>query len=155
VCAARRAGLCLLATVVACVAYVAPNPAPEGVSALEGTNWTLVDVGGQIPVAGSKVTLSFGNGGVQGTDGCNRYSGPYALTGSALRVGPNLASTRMACPQDVMAHADAFMNALLNTRSYRIGHGELYLLAEDGKPLARFKGAAGRLAAIERGTDQR
>ena len=139
-CAARRTGWGLLATVAACVAPADSQPMPVVTSPLEGTRWTLVEGAGQAPPASSTATLSFGNDGVQGTDGCNRYSGPYSLTGSALRVGPNLASTRMACPQEVMARADAFMNALIGARSFLIRDGLLQLLAEDGKTLARLQG---------------
>jgi heat shock protein HslJ len=140
-CGASRAVLGLLATLTACVAQTVNQPAPVDASPLEGTHWTLVEAAGQGPVANSDATLGFESGRVQGTDGCNRYSGPYAQTGSALRIGPNLASTRMACPPEVMARADAFMKALIETRSLLVRDGELQLLAEDGKPLARFKGA--------------
>ena len=140
VCVVRRAGLGLLATVAAGVASAAADPAPAVASPLEGTNWTLAEAAGEAPLAGSTATLSFGQGQVQGTDGCNRYSGPYALAGSALRIGPNLAATMMACPQEVMERAGAFMDALIGARGYRIGNGQLQLLAADGKPLARFKG---------------
>ena len=148
-CTVRRVGWGLLTMVAVCVAQAGTQLAPAVAAPLEGTNWTLVEAAGKVAVTGNTATLSFGGGRVQGSDGCNRYSGPYTLTGSTLRIGPNLASTMMACPEEVMAQAGAFMNALISARSYRIDSGELQLLAEVGKPLARFKGQQAARTADE------
>ncbi len=55
-----------------------------------------------------------------GSDGCNRISGTYAVSGSSLtfKLGP---STLMACPEDVMKQADDFTKGLSETASYRDG----------------------------------
>ncbi len=41
-------------------------------------------------------TIRFEAERVNGTDGCNQFSGPYKRDGSKLTLGP-LASTQMAC----------------------------------------------------------
>jgi len=104
---------------------------------LAGTAWILSTLHGRSLVAGSTVTLRFEGDRVQGSDGCNRYSAPYAASGSTLEVGPAIASTRMACAQPLMDQAEAFMRVLAQARAYRIQAGQLELLTADGKLLAR------------------
>ena len=103
---------------------------------LEGTSWVLAALpapsGGEL-AAGPPVTLGFERDRVSGSDGCNRFSTTYTAQGSSLAVAPRgAASTRMACPPDVTARADAFMAALAGTASYRVEGQRLLLLAADG-----------------------
>ena len=46
-----------------------------------------------------------------GSSGCNTYDGPYTTNGNIAAIGP-LATTRMACAEDVMAQETAFLAAL-------------------------------------------
>ena len=73
----------------------------------EGTPWRLVQLGGQSvsamggdPKAEPRVQFSAGSrdndSRITGSGGCNRLSGNYQRSDSALRIGP-IASTRMAC----------------------------------------------------------
>jgi len=105
-------------------------------SDLDGTAWVLSSLPGRSLVVGSSVTVHFEGGRVQGSDGCNRYSAPYMITGSALQVSPAGAATQMACPQPLMEQAEVFMRALTQARAYRILSGQLELLAADGTVLA-------------------
>jgi heat shock protein HslJ len=63
------------------------------------------------PLAGTELTAVFRLNKVAGSSGCNTYQGPYTTNGSVAAIGP-LASTRMACPDDVMAQETAFLAAL-------------------------------------------
>lgn len=64
------------------------------------------------PIAGTTLTATFTpDGQVAGNAGCNQYSGPYKLDGTALTVGP-LVTTRMACDQPIMDQETAFLAAL-------------------------------------------
>ena len=111
-----------------CMANV---PAPKA-QELPDTNWTLSALDGKPPLAGSRITLSFASGRVQGTDGCNRYSGPYTASGSALTVGPDVAATMMGCEPALMQQASVFMQALMGSRNFHIDGNRLELRTPDG-----------------------
>ena len=63
------------------------------------------------PLPGTELTAVFRLVKVSGSSGCNTYQGPYTTNGSIAAIGP-LASTRIACPDDVMAQETAFLAAL-------------------------------------------
>ena len=106
---------------------------------LEGIEWQLSWWSDQPETTGEgtpTLALDSQRGMLAGTDGCNRYTGSYDLTGDGgLQLGL-LASTRRACPD--MAQADGFQRMLGRVRSYRINEDVLILLQEDGKVLARM-----------------
>jgi len=115
-------------------------PQPASTAPLVGTEWTLVELGGQ-PVglgAGEKpatLSLSEADKHASGFSGCNRMSGTYELEGSTLRFGP-MAVTRMACATG-MDLETKFLAALQATRGYRLAAEGLELTGETGT-LARF-----------------
>jgi len=113
---------------------------------LDGTAWVLSGLPGRALLATATPTLQFAGGRLSGSDGCNRYSGPYTGQGGALRVGSQLASTQMACPPDVTAQSQAYLAALTGARSYRVVDGRLDILAADGRPLATFAAQSQSLA---------
>jgi heat shock protein HslJ len=59
----------------------------------------------------SQLEVVFGIGSVGGSAGCNSFSGTYGTNGNVVRVG-QLATTRKACPQEVMDQEAAFLEAL-------------------------------------------
>lgn len=131
----------------------APEPPP-----LDGTAWVLALLPGRTPTGGQPATLRFGDGRAQGSDGCNRYTVPYAARGAALEVGPRGAGTQMACAPEVMQQAEAFNAALNAARSYRVAGRSLQLLDAGGAVLATFAaqsttlaGTSWRVTAINNG----
>ena len=50
------------------------------------------------PVSGTTLTATFTGDTVEGSAGCNDYSGPYKLDGDKVAIGP-LVTTRKACEQ--------------------------------------------------------
>lgn len=56
-----------------------------------------------------------------------------------ITFGPNLASTRMACEEAVMAQESAYLDLLERVSGYEIGGGELRLTDSNGNVLARFQ----------------
>jgi heat shock protein HslJ len=64
-----------------------------------------------VPIAGTSLEVTFGLLNVSGFSGCNSFSGTYSTNGNVVRIG-GLASTRIACPQDVMDQESAFLAAL-------------------------------------------
>ena len=64
-----------------------------------------------VPLEGTELTAIFRLAKVGGSSGCNTYDGPYTTNGTIAAIGP-LATTRMACADDVMAQETAFLSAL-------------------------------------------
>ena len=94
--------------------------APEG-PALEGTNWVLsdsTDLG--VSLDGVTVSARFQDGTVAGTSGCNSYTGPYEVDGEDLTIGPEIASTQMACEDPQAAVEQAYLAALPEVASFAI-----------------------------------
>jgi heat shock protein HslJ len=127
----RMMALLLSAALGAC-SSVPQNAEPPS---LDGTAWVLSDLPGRALPPGQPPTLQFQAGTATGSDGCNRYTAQYTSKGGALAVSPG-AMTRMACPEDRMQLADAFMAALTGAKRYRVSSGTLDLLGADGAVLA-------------------
>ncbi len=101
---------------------------------LDGTTWILGTLDGRPPLPGTDVTLSFEAGAAFGSDGCNRYRVSYELAGEGrFTVRPGMATTLMACAEDVMVQAAAYGAALRATASARLlDDGALALAEADG-----------------------
>jgi heat shock protein HslJ len=106
---------------------------------LDGTAWTLSTLSSSAAESVSHVTLEFSKGRVQGTDGCNHYSGSYRAGDGKFAVAPDLISTQMACPTPIMERASAYISALLGARNYLLGEGQVQLLGADMSLLVTLK----------------
>lgn len=110
------------------IEVVSQVPAYEGEAlTLEGPEWGLVAFGAEDMVNYQPdlglITANFGDGAVTGNAGCNRYNGSYEIDGDMM-VGAitisEVASTRMLCPDEVMAAENAYFSALESTAAYAI-----------------------------------
>jgi putative lipoprotein len=114
------------------------QPTPRAV--LENTYWKLVEINGrpaQVLPGEREAHILLLSGRASGSSGCNKLMGGYALAGpGVLRIGP-LASTRMACPPDMMAQETALLDAFERATAYRI-EGEALALLQGDAVLARF-----------------
>ncbi len=63
------------------------------------------------PIEGTSLTAVFGIASVGGSAGCNQYTGTYGTNGNVVRIG-RLATTRIACPDEIMAQETAFLAAM-------------------------------------------
>ena len=113
---------------------------------LDGSAWVMASLPGRSLVPDATPTARFEDGRVAGSDGCNRYSLPFAVEGSAIEIGPMGPSTRMACPEPTMVQAEAFTAALISARTFRRGDGTLELLDASGAVAVRFQAQAHSLA---------
>lgn len=78
---------------------------------IAGSSWTFVSIGG-VPVAPDRPTsLSFDGTRLNGSAGCNRFSGAYTAEGRRLTAGP-LMATEMACPGPAMTQEAAFFKLM-------------------------------------------
>ena len=116
-----------------------PEPEPtEPVSGRELTDieWLLVGYGSQDaptePLPGSSVTLSFGDGELGGSAGCNHYFGDLAIDGATIEVGM-LGSTMMWC-ENFMEQESAFLELLggAQTFAWEPENGRLTIEAKGG-----------------------
>lgn len=156
---------CLLAAALAagCAAKPAPSgaaapPSPPAPPTFEGTAWTLASLESRPVPSGSGATLRFEGERVSGSDGCNRFAGPWSGRGASLKIGPNLAATQRACPDAQRALAEAYGRALLAATAWRIDGTTLRLLGDGGTSLASLEpqptglaGTAWRIVAYNTG----
>jgi heat shock protein HslJ len=120
---------------------VPPVPLP-----LVGTAWTLTTIASGDAVSsvlnGTEITAEFtADGTVSGTAGCNRYSGSYTRMDDQLSFSA-LASTKMACADDVMAQESAFFASMERVASYAIDGAQLSVFDASGALLLGFDGTA-------------
>jgi heat shock protein HslJ len=115
---------------------------------LEGTEWVLRELSeGEDAPAEPELTLVFDDGRLFGSSGCNSYSGSVEqaeFVATALAVGP-LASTRMACPDEIMDIEQRYLAALQSAGAWGFGPGHLLIqygtdetfgtLVFEGRPL--------------------
>jgi heat shock protein HslJ len=140
--------VCLLALgLLALVACGPASAAPVVASVdLAGTSWVLSSLDGDLPLAGTTVTLQFGQDGtVAGSDGCNRFSTTFTQEGYDLTIDQPMASTMMACLEPVMDQALAFMSALEQTANFT-GTERQMILQDGNRILASFVASSQNLA---------
>jgi heat shock protein HslJ len=109
------------------------EPPPQ----LAGVNWKVTSFNNTrhavVGVLGqSSITLSFKDGQVAGSGGCNNFHGTYATEGSKLQVGP-LATTRRACEEPLMTQEQQFLAALASAVTWSIDGNVLDMHRADGE----------------------
>jgi heat shock protein HslJ len=81
-----------------------------------------------------------------GDSGCNTYRASYTTSGSKLSIGPDIASTQMACPPLPTAVETAYLGRLTKVARYAISASTLTLAGSDGTVLLTFRAAPGASA---------
>lgn len=134
----------LAALLLACGTRPGPTPADGqtgGAStALEGTEWTLLSLNGERPIAGTELTLEFHSGNeIDGSAGCNSFGGTYAVDGNSLTI-TELYHTEMACtePDGVMEQEQTYVELLRQTAGYTVTDDELTLVNDAGDTILTF-----------------
>ena len=108
-------------------------PAPS----LEGVTWEVTGYnnGRQAVVSprlGTSLTLSFENGAVTGSSGCNSFRATYTQEGNRLTIGP-AATTRKLCTEEgVMEQEREFLAALQAVYTWTVRDELLDVHFEDG-----------------------
>jgi len=146
--ARRRTGLCLVAVLLVLVAVACDDSgdssdAPTSkTTPLVGTNWILTDspsLGAGLTV--NDVSANFAAKRVSGSSGCNSYNAGYTVDGSAMTIGPDIASTQRACAAGPTAVERAYLDRLVKVRSYAIKGGTLSLFGTGNSLLLAFTSA--------------
>jgi putative lipoprotein len=108
---------------------------------VENTDWKLTRLGEESVAAASQekephFILNSENHRVTGSGGCNRLTGSYELKGDQLKFN-QMAGTMMACIEG-MDTEKAFLDALTQTKTWKISGQQLELFDAGGKLLATF-----------------
>lgn len=115
----------------------------DDLGALANRVWSLETFGvGDVrvpPLEGTEITLAFsGDGRTSGAGGCNRYFGSYESGESGALSFGQIATTRMACPTEIMDQEKAFLQALGDMDRYEIDGDRLRLRNADGTGVLTF-----------------
>lgn len=78
---------------------------------LDGTSWEIVAVNGAALLPDGNSRISFADGRMSGTAGCNNFSGGFTASNASLRFAP-LALTRKACAPALMAQERSAVDIL-------------------------------------------
>ena len=97
-------------------------------------------------MTGVTVTAEFAAGKVTGNSGCNRYGGSYRVDGDKLTIGPEIASTLMACVAGPTAVEQAYLARLPRVTSYAIRGTTLTLVGSGDKTLLVYEAIDGAKA---------
>ena len=106
----------------------------ERISNLEDKTWVLESYGEQdnlqAVLEGTQITATFDSaeGRVNGSAGCNTYSGDSHISKNNLSI-PLITSTEMYClePEGVMEQEQQYLTALRGAESFEIKDGKLYI----------------------------
>ena len=107
-------------------------------TSLDGSSWTLVEGAGVSVPDGVTMTIEFEGGRASGTGGCNRFTGSYDEDGESISLG-QVASTRMACSEEVMSSETAYLSALESVSSWSASEGALVLSDSSGEELLQYE----------------
>jgi heat shock protein HslJ len=80
------------------------------------------------------VTATFTEDGqLSGSDGCNQYDTTYEIDGDSISIAPEIATTRVACEDEVEAQAQEYYAALANATTWSVDvQGNLELRDDSG-----------------------
>lgn len=127
----------VLLVVAACGGSVEPTAVAEQPANLTGTEWVVTTLFGADTIAGTTITLQFGDERLEGFAGCNGYSAPYSATAEGSLKVIEVAMTEVDCPepQGVLTQEGVLEQALLAAARYELGFGTLALVDESGRTI--------------------
>jgi heat shock protein HslJ len=128
------------------------DPAP----AVLDRSWTFVSGHGPegpiAPVPGHPITLEIEGDRWAGSAGCNRYTTTVTFDGASATVSPGIATTLMACADDVIATELAYLVALQAVQNVDAGDDRLTLLGPGVELAFRSTIAAAPTSVAQPGT---
>ena len=104
---------------------------------LDGSTWKVTSYNNNrqavVGVLGdAEITLSFADGEVSGSAGCNNFHGTYVVEGDRIEFGP-ARTTRMTCEEPLMTQEQQFLAALASAVTWRIDGNVLDMHRADGE----------------------
>jgi heat shock protein HslJ len=131
----------MLLTAVLCLFVTGCAPIGQGgtPTVLDNTSWVLERLHGQPVIQGRRLTLNFEKNKINGSTGCNSYSGSYTGKNDGTWHTEEISATEMACsPSQVMVQEEQFFDALKTATAYEIINEKLTLKSGEGQALAVF-----------------
>jgi heat shock protein HslJ len=130
-------GLCIgLFVLAGCVPWAAETASSD----LTGPLWSLDTINNQPLVPGSGISAQFtSDGKLSGSAGCNQYSGTYSVSGNTMKISSSLATTMMACQQNIMDQENAYLKALGEVKNYTVSGDQLTLSDANNNSLLVYK----------------
>jgi len=124
---------------------VPPTATPVPPFNLEGTAWILLtyaNADGDLAdvLAESLIDVTFADGRITGTAGCNRYFADLQTADGTLTLGP-IGATRMACGEALDTQEIAYLAALERAATYTVADGQLHFVDADGVTVLVFREA--------------
>ena len=122
---------------------VSTGSAPEAVTvaSLNGKSFVSTAVTGHTLVPGSQIMMSFDNGTLRASAGCNSIGGTYTITNSILNGGDNFSSTMMGCDSDLMAQ-DEWLAGFLGAAPALSMDGDVLTMTAKGSTITMGPSAA-------------
>lgn len=109
---------------------------------LRDRDWRLVAVTGfqSIPDGATTPTARFATDGrFAANTGCNSAGAAYTVEGDRLTIRPLLATKRACADPEGNSLESAYLEAIEQTRSFRIANDRLELLSGEGTVVAQFR----------------
>jgi heat shock protein HslJ len=96
------------------------------------TEWKLISLNNQDPVAGARITLNIFEDSFNGTTGCNAYNARYTLKGDNISIS-EMVVTEQYCeePPGIMDQERVYTEILGNAVRILVEDSQLMLLTED------------------------
>jgi len=103
-------------------------------SALDGSAWTIVSLesGGTTTPAPENAYLSYDDGHVFVSTGCNRGIADFEVGDGTVTIGTNMAMTRKACEPDLMTWEESLVGFLQGEFAYTLSGEDLTLTSDTG-----------------------
>jgi heat shock protein HslJ len=131
-------GLC--AGLIILAACASSTPPQAGAGDLSNRIWVLSLLTDKAVIPGTSISAEFTpDGKVSGSSGCNQYSSTYTVSGSTLKISTPMASTLMACSQEIMDQESAYLKALAEAKTFSAAGDQLTLSGADNNKLLVYK----------------
>jgi heat shock protein HslJ/uncharacterized membrane protein len=115
---------------------------------LEGVEWKVTGFnnGRQAVVSavtGTTLTMTFDDGTVRGSSGCNTFRAPYTTEGNRLTISAAATTRKMCAAEGVMEQERKFLTALETAKVWTVESGTLDVHRADGERVLMATGTAG------------
>lgn len=96
------------------------------------TEWKLISLDNQEPIAEARVILNIFEDNINGTTGCNAYQAVYTIKGDKISIS-EMVVTKQYCetPPGIMEQEKAYMDILKNAVKILVENDQLMLSTED------------------------
>jgi heat shock protein HslJ len=121
----------ILLTLTACSGNAAQSDDP-----LAGTSWQLWAYRKTLVLEGTETTITFDDGEINGSAGCNSYFGTYEVRGQNLTIG-QVGATEMYCdePEGLWEQEVFFLESLTDAQMFELTEDRLMIFRSDGEAL--------------------